>query len=58
LTDILTRTYIRQQPGDHLMTFAVSLKMFREMEGNVKGTCMERAEWEKLVEGNPRFKGH
>ena len=51
LTDISARTYIRQQLGDHLMTFAVPLKMFREMEGNVEGSFLERPVWEKLAEG-------
>ena len=50
LTDISARTYIRQQLGDHLMTFAVPLKMFREMERNVKESFLERPVWEKLVE--------
>ena len=40
LTDISARTYIRQQLGDHLMTFAVPLKMFKEMEGNVEGSFL------------------
>ena len=51
LTDISARTYIRQQLGDHLMTFAVPLKMFKEMEGNVGGSFIERSVWQKLAEG-------
>jgi hypothetical protein len=33
------------------MTFAVPLKMYHEMEGNVQGSFLERPVWEKLVEG-------
>lgn len=53
LTDISARAYIRQQLGDHLMTFAVPLKMFQEMEGYVDGSFLERPVWEKLAEGKP-----
>jgi uncharacterized protein (DUF169 family) len=53
LTDISARTYIRQQLGDHLMTFAVPAKMFREMEGNVEGSFLERPVWEKLAREKP-----
>ena len=53
LTDISARTYIRQQLGNNLMTFAVPLKMFKEMEGNVNGSFLERPVWEKLVKGKP-----
>jgi hypothetical protein len=53
LTDISARTAIRQQLGDHLMTFAVPMKMFREMEANVTGSFLERRVWEKLAEGKP-----
>jgi hypothetical protein len=53
LTDISARTYIRQRLGDHLMTFALPLKMFQEMEGNVDGSFLERPVWVKLAEGKP-----
>jgi hypothetical protein len=53
LTDISARTYIRQQLGDHLMTFAVPLKMFKEMEDNVEGSFLERPVWEKLANEKP-----
>ena len=51
LTDISARTYIRQQLGDNLMTFAVPLAMFKELEANVEGSFLERPVWEKLAEG-------
>jgi uncharacterized protein (DUF169 family) len=53
LTDISARTYIRQQLGEHLMTFAVPMKMFAEMEGHVAGSFLERRVWEKLAEDKP-----
>lgn len=53
LTDISARTYIRQQLGDNLMTFAVPMKMFKEMEANVAGSFLGRPVWEKLAEGKP-----
>jgi uncharacterized protein (DUF169 family) len=57
LTDISARTYIRQQLGDHLMTFAVPLKMFQEMEVHVEDSFLERPVWEKLAEGKPDGRG-
>jgi hypothetical protein len=53
LTDLSARTYIRQQLGDNLMTFAVPLKMFNEMEENVAGSFLERPVWEKLAAEKP-----
>lgn len=53
LTDISARTYIRQQLGDHLMTFAVPIKMFKAMEANVTGSFLERPVWEKLAKEKP-----
>jgi len=53
LTDLSARTYIRQQLGDNLMTFAVPFKMFHEMEGHVDGSFLERAVWKKLAESKP-----
>ena len=49
LTDISARTYIRQQLGDNLLTFAVPMKMFQEMEAHVEGSFLERPVWRKLV---------
>ena len=57
LTDISARTYIRQQLGDNLMTLAVPMKMFHEMEANVEGSFLERPVWEKLAEGKPNRDG-
>jgi hypothetical protein len=49
LTDISARVYIRQQLGANLMTFTIPLKMFKEMEDNVRGSFLERPVWRKLA---------
>ena len=49
LTDLSARVHIRKQLGDHLMTFAMPLAMFEEMENNVTGSFLERPTWQSLV---------
>jgi uncharacterized protein (DUF169 family) len=49
LTDLSARVYIRKQLGDNLMTFAVPLAMFEEMESNVVGSFLERPTWQSLL---------
>ena len=49
LTDLSARVHIRKQLGDHLMTFALPLAMFEEMEHNVAGSFLERPTWQSLV---------
>jgi len=49
LTDLSARVHIRKQLGDHLMTFAMPLAMFEEMEENVAGSFLERPTWLSLV---------
>ena len=49
LTDLSARVYIRKQLGNNLMTFAVPLAMFEEMEANVKGSFLERHVWQSLL---------
>ena len=49
LTDLSARVHIRKQLGDHLMTFAMPLTMFEEMEDNVAGSFLERPTWMTLV---------
>jgi uncharacterized protein (DUF169 family) len=51
LTDLSARVYIRKQLGDNLMTFAVPLTMFEEMEANVADSFLERPTWQSLVKG-------
>lgn len=49
LTDLSARVYIRKQLADNLMTFAVPLAMFKEMENNVTGSFLERPTWRALL---------
>jgi hypothetical protein len=49
LTDLSARVYIRKQLTDNLMTFAVPLSMFKEMERNVAGSFLERPTWQGLL---------
>ena len=49
LTDLSARVYIRKQLEDNLMTFAVPLAMFKEMENNVAGSFLERPTWRALL---------
>lgn len=51
LTDISARGYIRKQLGDNLMSFAVPLSLYEEMEQNVSGSFLERHSWKDLVDG-------
>lgn len=39
---------IEKMLGDNLMSFAAPYAMFREMEGNVKGSFLERGVWKSL----------
>lgn len=51
LTDLSARVYVKKMLGDNLMRFTVPYAMFREMEGNVKGSFLEREVWKSLMEG-------
>lgn len=50
LTDIAARTYTAPTLGHDILTFAVPLKMFREMESNVRGSFLEKETWRSLIE--------
>jgi hypothetical protein len=54
LTDLSARVNIRKQLEDHLMTFAVPLAMFEEMEQNVTGSFLERPTWQALRSAKKR----
>lgn len=54
LTDLSARVYTRRILGRDVLTFAVPFKMFLELEGNVKGSFLERETWRKLT-GNSLF---
>jgi hypothetical protein len=49
LTDLSARVSIRKLLEDHLMTFAVPLAMFGEMECNVADSFLERHTWQGLL---------
>lgn len=49
LTDLSARVYVGKQLGANLMTFAVPLKMYEEMEANVEGSFLERPVWQSLL---------
>ena len=54
LTDISARVYIRKQLGDNLMSFAVPLSLYEEMEQNVAGSFLERHSWKDLMDGQQK----
>lgn len=49
LTDLSARLFIRRQLGGDLLSFAVPFSLFAEMEGNVKGSFLERPTWQALL---------
>ena len=51
LTDLSARLAVRRQLGDHLMTFTAPWKLFQEMEANVRGSFLERHNWQQLMQG-------
>ncbi|HOO90663.1 MAG TPA: DUF169 domain-containing protein, partial [Syntrophales bacterium] len=48
LTDLTARKSVRSQLGKDTLTFAVPLKMFREMETHVEGSFLQRETWNAL----------
>jgi len=48
LTDIFARKNVRRQLGSDLFTFAVPLKMFKEMEAHIEGSFLQRETWNSL----------
>ncbi len=51
LTDLSARVHMNRQLAPNLMTFAVPLALFDEMEGNVEGSFLGRHTWQSLAEG-------
>ncbi|MCX5822240.1 MAG: DUF169 domain-containing protein, partial [Deltaproteobacteria bacterium] len=49
LTDLSARVYIRKQLGDNLLSFAMPLALFNEMEANVAGSFLQRHTWQELL---------
>jgi len=50
LVDISARVQIMRQLRDDVMSFAMPLAMFREMESNVPGSFLQRNTWKELME--------
>lgn len=50
MTDLSARNNLKKQLSRNLFTFAVPLKMFREMEANVEGSFLKRNTWRELRE--------
>ena len=48
LTDISARKNVRRQLGKDMLTFAVPLKMFQEMESHVDNSFLQRETWDAL----------
>jgi len=48
LTDISARKYVRKLLGAEYLSFAMPWSLFLEMEGNVKGSFLERPTWLSL----------
>lgn len=57
LTDLTVRRYIRRQLGENLLTFAVPLALFDEMEANVDGSFLERPTWRQLMDDRRKKQG-
>ncbi len=49
LTDLSARVHVGKQLGVDLLTFAVPLKMYDEMEANVAGSFLERHTWQSIL---------
>jgi uncharacterized protein (DUF169 family) len=49
LNDISARVAIKQLLTEDLMSFAMPLSLFREMEENVSGSFLERPTWKRLL---------
>lgn len=49
LTDLSARLSIRKQLGGNLLSFAMPLALFDEMEANVEGSFLMRHTWQELL---------
>lgn len=50
LNDISARVYLKRILKDDVMSFAVPLSLFREMESNVEGSFLQQATWRQLAD--------
>lgn len=49
LTDLSARLYVRKQLGGSLLSFAMPLALFDEMEANVEGSFLARHTWQEIL---------
>lgn len=49
LNDISARVYLKRILKDDVMSFAMPLALFREMEGNLEGSFLEGDTWKQLM---------
>ena len=54
LTDISARRSVRPMLGKHVMSFTAPWPLFREMEGNVPGSFLERETWRALRQAHEK----
>lgn len=50
LTDLSARVYVKKILGGKLMSFAMPLALFEEMEANVEGSFLQRSVWQDLMQ--------
>lgn len=50
LTDLSARVHVKKILGGNLMSFAMPLSLFEEMEANVKDSFLQRSVWKSLME--------
>ncbi len=50
LTDVSARKYVRSLLGKQYLSFAMPWELFREMEGKVEGSFLEKHTWRSLME--------
>ena len=49
MTDITARKCLKSSLGDGYLSFTIPFKRFRQMEGNVQGSFLERGTWKSLI---------
>ena len=54
MTDISARENVRSILGEHVMSFTAPWPLFQEMEGNVKGSFLQRETWRAILSKKTR----
>jgi hypothetical protein len=49
MTDLSARLCVRKQLGGGLLSFAIPMALFAEMEANVQGSFLQRPTWQELL---------